>query len=180
MNKNKNNRLNNIIKDLSSNDNKTVLTALKQLRKHGKPEAIKPLADLLLTSESDEISTTTINLLYDLKDQNVVDELMLCIEDEKYDEIKPILVAVFWQSKLDGSNYISSFVREAIKGDYMTAIEVMTVIDNFDEATFNEEEIINLKYDLDETIVDIKENDLEKAKLLDSIKSSLDNLTIEY
>lgn len=174
----KNNRLTNIIKDLSSNEDKKVLTAIKQLRKHGKPEAIKPLVDLLNSSSIEAITNAIIELLYDLKDQNSVEEIMLCIEDDTYQEIKPTLISIFWQSKLDGSNYIASFIKEAIKGDYLTALEVMTVIDNFDEATFNEDEIMNLKYDIEEAIID--EESVEKVKLLNSIKTSLDNLTIEF
>ncbi len=53
----KNSRLTNIITDLSSSDDKKVFTALKQLRKHGKKEAIKPLIELLSSSTKEEIKT---------------------------------------------------------------------------------------------------------------------------
>lgn len=174
----KNSRFNNILKDLTSKDEKKTLTAIKQLRKHGKPQAIAPLISLLNSSPSENITNSILSLLFDLKDQNTVDELILCIEDDGYESIKPILISIFWQSKLDGSSYIETFVKEAIKGNYLVGIEVMTIIDNFDEATFNEEEIDNLKYDLDDAIMN--EANKEKAQLLFSIKESLGNLTIEY
>ena len=125
----KNNRLNNIINDLSSSDEKKALIALKQLRKHGKPEAIKPLIDVLKNSNKESIKTEIISLLYDLKEQSVVDEIILAIEDDEYTEEKAILISIFWQSSLDGSAYLSTFIKEAIKGDYMACIEVLTVVE---------------------------------------------------
>ena len=51
----KNNRINNIIVALSSTEEKKIFTALKQLRKHGKKEAIIPLIDLLSSTQNEEI-----------------------------------------------------------------------------------------------------------------------------
>ena len=58
----------------------------------------------------------------------------------------------------------------------MTCIEVLTVIESYD-SSFNEEEIEDLKFDLDEAI---EEADIEKQKLLITIKSVLEGLNIEY
>ena len=173
---NKNNRFNNIIKDLSSNDLDKVTAALKQMRKHGKKEAIFPLIELLANTSEEETKKEVTNLLYDLKDQTTVENIITAIEDEKFRNIKNILISIFWQSTLDGSQYISLFINEAIKSDYYTAIEVLTVIENFD-ATFSESEIEDLKYDLDEAI-SMEEN--EKINLLISIRNALDALNIEY
>lgn len=172
----KNNRLNNIINDLSSSDEKKALIALKQLRKHGKPEAIKPLIDVLKNSNKESIKTEIISLLYDLKEQNVVDEIILAIEDDEFTDEKAILISIFWQSSLDGSAYLSTFIKEAIKGDYMTCIEVLTVVENFD-ATFQETEVEDLKFDLDEAI---DQEETEKRNLLIGIRKVLDEVNLEF
>ncbi len=172
----KNNRITNIISDLSSNENKKTQKALKQLRKHGKKEAFIPLIDVLLTTNDNELKQEIINLLYDLKDQSVQEVIITAIENKKYDTIKDTLISIFWQSTLDGSQYISTFIREAINGNYLICLEVLTVIENFDN-TFNEDEINDLKFDLDEAI---ENEETEKKKLLLSIKSVLDTLNIEY
>ena len=127
-----NNRINNIIKDLSSKNEKKVFTALKQLRKHGKAVAVLPLVDLLCTTDKEDIKNEITNLLFDLKDQSVVEKLIIAIENDKYILEKPILISIFWQSSLDSSEYISTFIKEAIKGNYMVGIEVLSVIDNYD------------------------------------------------
>ena len=172
----KNNRFNNILKDISSKDEKKVLTALKQLRKHGKPEAIRPLIEVLKNSTNEIVRSEVLSLLYDLKEQNVVDEIILAIEDEYFVNEKALLIAIFWQSSLDGSEYLSTFVKEAIRGDYLTCIEVLTVIENF-EATFQETEVEDLKYDLDEAI-ELEET--EKRNLLIGIRKVLGEVNLEF
>ena len=172
----KNIRLNNIIEDLSSKEKKKVSAAIEKLRKQGKKEAILPLFDTLISTNENEVKQEIINLFYDLRDQTVVETIISAFNDEKYVSIKSTLISIFWQSTLDGSQYIATFVKEAIKGDYLVGVEALTVIENFD-CTFSEDEINDLKLDLDEAI-EIEET--EKVNLLISIKSVLDNLNIEY
>jgi len=172
----KKNRLNNIINDLSSKEEKKVFTAIKQLRKHGKKEALLPLVDLLSSTKNEVIKTEVTSLLFDLKDQNVVEELINIIENETYQSEKATLISVFWQSSLDSSEYISKIVKQAIIGDYMIGIEVLSVIDNYD-CTFQETEIEDLKFDLDEAI---QEETTEKINLLISIRSAIDSLNLEF
>ncbi len=172
----KNNQLSNIIADLTSKENKKILFALEQLRKHGKKEAFLPLIDTLITTTNDEIKQEIINLLYDLRDQTIVETIISAINNKKYTSIKPILISIFWQSSLDGSQYISTFIKQAIKGDYLVGIEVLSVIENFN-STFAEDEINDLKFDLEEAI-EIEKT--EKVNLLISIKAILGSLNIEY
>ncbi len=176
MNTKKDTRFNNIINDLKSDNNKKVTTAIKQLRKHGKKEAIYPLIEKLCATNNDEIKHEITNLLFDLKDQNVVETIITTIKDEKFATEKATLISIFWQSSLDGSEHISTFVNEAIKGDYLTGIEVLSVIDNFD-ATFQETEIEDLKYGLEEAI---EKETSEKSNLLNSIKSAIESLNLEF
>ena len=169
-------RLKNIITDLSSPDEKKVFTALKQIRKHGKREAIIPLIDLLCSTSNEEIKNEIAAILFDLKDQNVVEDLIIALEDKKYEDEKATLVSVFWQSSLDSSAHISTIVQQAITGNYIVAIEVLSVIDNY-EATFQETEIEDLKFDLDEAI---EQEETEKKDLLISIRSAIDALNLEF
>jgi HEAT repeat protein len=169
-------RLKNIIGDLSSPDLKVVFTALKQLRKHGKRQAISPLIELLHSSDNEDLKNEIASILFDLKDQGVVEDIVIAIEDDKYEEERHILISIFWQSALDSSEYISSIVRQAIKGNYLIGIEVLSVIDSY-EATFQEVEIEDLKFDLDEAI---ETEEPEKSNLLKSIRSAMDSLNLEF
>ena len=172
----KNNRINNIIAALSSTEEKKIFTALKQLRKHGKKEAIIPLIDLLSSTQNEEIKDEIASLLFDLKDQSVVEELIKAIDNDKYNNEKATLISIFWQSSLDSSEHITTIVKQAIKGDYLVGIEVLRVIDNYD-TTFQETEIEDLKFDLDEAI---QTEETEKRDLLISIRSAMDALNLEF
>ncbi|MCB9364865.1 MAG: hypothetical protein H6587_09875 [Flavobacteriales bacterium] len=174
--KSKNNRLNNILKDLNGSDENKITTAIKQLRKHGNAKVIEPLLDKYIESKNDIIKEDITSLLFDLKDESAVPELISVMSKAKFIKIKPFIISIFWQAAIDSSNHISILVKEAIKGDYMTCVEVLTVVESYD-ASFNEEEIEDLKFDLDEAI---EEADIEKQKLLITIKSVLENLNIEY
>lgn len=172
----KNTRLNNIINDLSSKEEKKVKTALKQLRKHGKKEVIKPLITLLSSTDNESIKEEITSLLFDLKDQSVVEEIITIIDSNEYPLQTATLISIFWQSSLDSSEHITTIVKQAIKGDYIVGIEVLSVLDNYD-ATFQETEIEDLKFDLDEAI---EEEQSEKRNLLVSIRMAMDSLNLEF
>src|SRR5690606_20658506 len=171
------NKFNNIVKDLQTKDVNKVLTAIKQLRKSGKPEAIPPLLEVYLSKPEEEIKQAITELLFDLKADNTTVAIINAIENEKYSSIQPFLISVLWQSSLDASPHIAFLVQQAIDGSYLSCLEVLTVIENFD-ATFNEDEINDLVYDLEEDIE--YEEDEEKQKLLISLRMVLQQLNIEF
>ena len=171
-----NTRFNNIINNLSSENNKDVLTAIKQLRKHGKPDAINHLVNLYKNTKDEEVKTSLRNFFFDLKDQSSTATLIEAIENEADIELKTFLISILWQSSLDASEHLKSLINEAINGDYMTCVEVLTVMDTF-ETTFQEEEIQDLDFDLADAI----DNDNgEKRDILITLKNALTTLKVEF
>ncbi len=171
------NKFNNIIKDLQGSDTQKVLTAIKQLRKSGKPEAIEPLLDVYLANKDSEVQQAITELLFDLKAENTTQAIINAIENDKYFSIKAFLISIFWQSGLDASNHLNNLVQEAVNGDFNICLEALTVIENFD-ATFGEDEVNDLIFDVEETI-DMEENE-EKQKLLISLRMVLQQLNVEF
>lgn len=171
------NKFNNIIKDLQASDTQKVVTAIKQLRKSGKPEAIEPLLDVYLVNKDSEVQQAITELLFDLKAENTTQAIIDAIENDKYFSIKAFLISIFWQAGLDASNHLGCLVQEAVNGDFSVCLEVLTVIENFD-ATFGEDEVNDLIFDLEENI-DHEENE-EKQKLLISLRMVLQQLNIEF
>ena len=106
--KTKNNRLNNIIKDLNDSDENKVITAIKQLRKHGNAKVIEPLFDKFISCNNTDIKEDITALLFDLKDESVVSELINLLSKEKFVEIKPFIISIFWQAAIDSSIHIST------------------------------------------------------------------------
>ena len=170
-----NSRFNNIIKNLSPKENKDVLTAIKQLRKHGKAEAITHLVDLYKKTTNEEIKISLQNFFFDLKEQSATEALVEIIETEDSLTLKAFLISILWQSSLDASEHLPNLISQAINGDYMVCVEVLTVIDSF-ETTFQEQEIQDLDFDLAEAI----DNNEETKDILIAIKNSLTTLNIEF
>ncbi|MGE0560642.1 MAG: hypothetical protein AB7O47_02385 [Flavobacteriales bacterium] len=173
-----NNRFNNIIKDLKSNDTEKVLTAIKQLRLHGQKEAIAEVLAVFIETTNEEIKKSITNLLFDLKSEDSVLPIIKAINDKKYASIKAFLISIFWQSSLDASEYLNTFIRLAVKGDYNTCLEIFTVIESFD-SSFDEEQIQDAIYDIEEKLDDY-EIDEEFRKLLYLLKDVVSNLPTEF
>lgn len=173
-----NNRFNNIIKDLKSDDTEKVLTAIKQLRLHGQKEAIAEVLAVLIETTNEEVKKSITNLLFDLKSEDSVLPIIKAINDKKYVSIKPFLISIFWQSSLDASEHLGSLVRIASKGDYNSCLEVLTVIETFD-TSFDEDQIMDAVYDIEEKLDDY-EIDEEYRKLLYLLKETVSSLKVEY
>jgi hypothetical protein len=96
----------------------------------------KPLEGVvgLLTAyydQSDEflIRKTISGFLNDIKDQSVCAEIIKEIRKNWKADTISMLVSSCWQSGLDYSNYSLDLVKLFLIGDYVTAIECLTVIE---------------------------------------------------
>ena len=165
-----------IISHFKSDDSKIVLEAIKKNRKEGNSVSFKALLELLRDTDEPTVEAAIIEFLYDLKDEESIPVLIDAIQDEEFLFYQSFLVAAFWQSAIDGSDYINVFVKAAIKGDYMTSLEALTVIENFDSA-FPQDELVELESDLIEAADEIEDED--KKVLLVSMADVVRNLPIE-
>ncbi|MBL4707804.1 MAG: HEAT repeat domain-containing protein [Flavobacteriales bacterium] len=165
-----------IIKDFKADEIKVVLEAIKKNRKEGNSSTFKALLDLLKDTDEPLIEANIIEFLYDLKDEESIPVLVQAIQDEEYAFYHNFLVAAFWQSAIDGADYLEVFLKAAIKGEYMTTLEALTVIENFDSA-FAQEDLMNYESELNEAI-EGEENEDKKALLI-SINDVVRNLPIE-
>jgi hypothetical protein len=65
----------------------------------------------------------------DLKDQTAVSEVISELRKNWNTDTKSMLVSSCWQSGLDYSGYSEDFAKIFVEGDYVTAIECLTVIE---------------------------------------------------
>lgn len=122
----------NILKNLYSTDKKTVINTINSLKQNGNPEYIHYLIDLLKSNEDQDIHIPILSILTQLKQPDSARILVDAIENSKNEIVLEQLVNACWQNGLDYSPYLSSFTKLLITGDYMTAFEAFTVIDNMD------------------------------------------------
>ncbi len=69
------------------------------------------------------------DFLNDLKDQSVRTEVIAEIRKPWKANTISMLVSSCWQSGLDYSDYLADMAKVFLEGDYATAIECMTVIE---------------------------------------------------
>lgn len=122
-----------LINDLESGDERKVMGALKRIPHEGSPEVINPMLALLIKKPSQEVRILLEKTLYNLKDPAVMEPLATALRDEKFRSIQADILAFIWQSGLDASPYIQLLVEVAIHGEYMTAVEALTIADSLED-----------------------------------------------
>jgi hypothetical protein len=110
---------------------KIVITGAIELLRQEKPfeGAIALLTAYYDRTDDFSIRKAISAFMNDLKDQSVCEEVIIEIRKQwKLDTIA-MLVSSCWQSGLDYSDYSNDLAQVFLKGDYVTAVECMTVIE---------------------------------------------------
>lgn len=161
-------KLQSILADLNSNDVNKVSKAIKSLEANGNASVIRPLADALLKGISEKNELEVIELLGSLKDSSTVVEIMDVLGDENYLPIRQKILSTIWNTKVDFSDYIDDFVEIALKGDFMEALDCLTIIENM-EGPFMEENILECQLHMKKYLESTETKDPKKAHLLSEI-----------
>lgn len=172
----KNNKLVQILTDLKSKDSVKISKAIKSLEIHGDSSVIKFLCDRLLVGDLSEKNEKEIyELMSSLKDTSVVVEIMDILSDSKYKSLHQPLLTTIWNMKVDFSGYIDEFVRIAVEGDFMEALECLTIIENM-QGPFLEEDILECQLHLKNYMENPSKADPQKAHLLSEIALALKDI----
>ncbi len=162
-----------LIADLNSNDDKLVMKAIKAVRSKGNELIIPHLIQAGLSTTNEKIKSEVIAILFDLKSDQALVPMIEALNNPAFKAFRETLIASFWNSRLDASNYMDVFVKLAIEGDYMECLECLTVIENL-EGPFEEgpvmESLIMLKEYFAQEVKD------EKEELLRSVLTTIKKL----
>jgi hypothetical protein len=114
---------------LQSHNYRNVHMKIEELKATGKVSILPYLLDLLNTDYPESIKQEVLLLAGDLKYQGCVQVLIDYIRNRKVGKYLTQLIASCWQSSLDFSDYLEVFAECFIAGDYQTALESFTVIE---------------------------------------------------
>jgi hypothetical protein len=108
-----------------------VITEAIELLRHEKPfEGAIGLLTSFYNKTNDSVARRTISgFMNDLKDQTVCTEVINEIRKDWNPDTISMLVSSCWQSGLNYSEYSIDLAKVFLKGDYVTAIECLTVIE---------------------------------------------------
>lgn len=138
---------------LFSSDDKEVMRGLKMVRDHGDPSSIRPMLDVHRSTTSDAVRAEVEAILQSLKTESVVDTLVEALSSDDYVDQRAVILSGLWHSGLFPNEHVDTIVRVAIQGDFMTAIEATTVVENMEppfEYEALEEASLSLQEYLDE------------------------------
>jgi hypothetical protein len=117
--------------DVLNKDNNIVISEAIELLRQEKPfeGAIGLLADFYDKTSDFSIRKSISGFMNDLKDQSACAEVIVQIRKKWKSDTVSMLVSSCWQSRLNYSEYSKDLVRVFLDGDYVTAIECLTVIE---------------------------------------------------
>jgi hypothetical protein len=124
-------KLNNeIIKRLRSDKPGMVIPVLNHLRQsvHASDYLYEIFNLLNQTNDSDTRRELSL-FLSDIKDPTAIPQIIKVLNDNRYRPVWSIITAACWQSGLDYSKNLDTFIRLLLEEDYMTALEAFSVIE---------------------------------------------------
>jgi len=125
---------------LFSSDETAVLSALKTVSQEGSRFMVEPVLELLVRTNSSDVREVVISQLSQLKIGEMEALFVQKIQSEDFKEYRKELVACMWNSGMNPVDHLHVFTKLATEGDYMTALEVLTLIENL-EGPFDHESL---------------------------------------
>lgn len=165
-----------LILDLNSNDSKTLTSALKRVRAKGTERVIPSLISIIENNEETSIVEEAKSIILELKSTASIPYLLDVLEQNTNSETRELVLNSFWQTGFNAHQHIDKFVLAAIKGSYMEAFEVDTIIDNL-EGPFEEEPIMEAQLILKSYFSKADHKD-EKYSIIENIAKQLANYEI--
>lgn len=116
--------------ELNSGDDARIIKGLQEMKEHGDPTLIPDLVELLNNQPSIDVESKVLEVLNTLKDNKAVEPLLEAAQLADNKALQPQLMGAIWQSGLSVKGQLDPIVSTALKGDYITAFECLTIIDH--------------------------------------------------
>lgn len=117
---------------LFSKNSESVISALNRLKETGRITHLPLLFDLLNSTPEPQIEKEILFILNNLKIKEAVVKIIEAIENPEYLSIRKKIISCCWQNGLDFKNHLPLFADLMIEGDWETAFEAFTVIENME------------------------------------------------
>jgi hypothetical protein len=124
------NKVKELIEVLNNDENIVITEAIELLRQEKPFEgAIGLLTSFYDKTNDMQVRKSIAGFMNDLKDQSACTEVINEIRKEWKPDTVSMLVSSCWQSGLNYSDYSIDLAKVFLQGDYVTAIECLTVIE---------------------------------------------------
>lgn len=167
-----------LMQDVVSGDAKRLKKALNGLRTNGDVRVLPELLDYWSKTSDENTQKAIEQFFIDLKDSNAVTPIMDFLMNLQDSALQTKLLHAIWNTKVDFSEHLASFVRLAVHGDLEKAIECLTIIENL-EGPFQEHQFLDAQVELSE-FPERNEANTPKAALISEIAQIIKDLEAEH
>jgi hypothetical protein len=119
-----------VTKNLLSMNDEQVISLIQEFRVNGELFIVEPLIEMLYSNRGQALKNSILEFIRDIKNQVAVIIITKSIQKHITDKYTTGLVSACWQSSLDFSDELPVFFEILCNGDYQTAFEAFTVIEN--------------------------------------------------
>lgn len=165
-----------IQKNLLSTDREMVIKGIKEVAKNGSPSVVYHLLLATFKSGFPEALEEGKKVLNTIKDQNALGELFNALKGNDFIEFRAPIAASIWESGLNADDRLIDLVDIAVKSDYMTVVEITTIIENI-EAGFPYDEVTEASLIINEHLHECE--DESRVALLSSLAETLNSMAAE-
>jgi len=157
-----------LINDLKKTESKVQIQAIKDLKIYGNKITIEPLIALHIESTNNVVKSEIEDLLNTLKTNNVQETVIDCLTNPDFELAHQIILSSIWNSNLDYSDYLNEIVETAINGDFMIAMECLTIFENM-EVDLTEEKVMPAMVTINQYLNDNNGEESTKHDLLSEV-----------
>ena len=160
-------KLSEAIKQFQNGSPTDALAALKVFEQHG-DISILPIVFNQLRSCDLALEKAILGFLADIQKPESVQVMIDFLGEEKDAVLRQKLLTTIWNSKLSYDNHLPFFVTLASTGDFMQALECLTIIENM-QGPFEEHELLEAQLLLKEYVEEAKSEDEQKRQIMSEI-----------
>ena len=168
-------KVQNLLDQLKSSDEEEKLGAIQELKIHGNESVVEPLVREMNISTSTKVKNTIADVLNTAKSTKVPQALIDCLNNPEFADSRQLMLASIWNSGLDYKPYMGDIARATVEGDFMYAMECITIIENI-EGFLNEDEIMDALLVFQGYLAEDKGDDQTKRELILEIVLTLQNM----
>lgn len=124
------NKHSSILSALRSDNERKVLGALEATADHGNENMVLPLLELFRDSKSPTVRERAHSLLSSLKISGAEEVLIEALDGNDFFAQRADILFFLWHSGFQPSDSVDVIVRVSLAGDYMTAVEGLTLLES--------------------------------------------------
>ena len=159
-----------ILKELNSGNQDLALNALKLLENDGKIAFIAELFEIYKKQKNTEVKKKILEFVSNIQKQEAAAEIIRLIEKELNPSFRQEFLTIIWNSKLDFSAHLADIVSIAIHGDFIQALDCLTIIENM-SGPFEEHQLLESQLYLKDYLDNRNNEETEKNQFISEIAS---------